>query len=125
MLIALLLAAQAAIPAETPTQSPPAAAAPQTGQPPQMKAITGAFDYPRSALAKGVQGAVYYQMTVRTDGKPVSCTVTTSSGSRELDKATCTYARTFMVFEPAKDAQGMPAQGIYNGRFVWSVPQKR
>jgi protein TonB len=74
---------------------------------------------------KGVQGAVYYQMTVRADGKPIGCTITKSSGSGELDKATCTYARSFMVFEPARDAQGLPVQGTYIGRFVWSVPQQK
>ncbi|NOW46892.1 TonB family protein [Novosphingobium sp. SG751A] len=125
MLFALLLAVQAAPPVETATQDSSAAAAPQTGQAPKLKAINGAFDYPRAALVKGVEGAVYYQMAIRVDGKPANCTVTKSSGSDELDKATCTYAREFMIFDPARNAQGLPVQGAYNGRFVWSVPQKR
>lgn len=86
----------------------------QAGQPPKPKEITGAFDYPTAALVKGVQGAVYYQMMVRADGKPAGCTVTKASGSHELDKGTCTCARAFTNLEPTQDAQGLRVQDIYN-----------
>ncbi len=101
------------------------AAALPINQAPKLKAITGPLDYPTAALVKGEQGDVYYQMTIRADGKPLDCTITTSSGSNRLDKATCAYARKYMIFEPARDAQGLPVRGTYNGRLVWSVPQQK
>jgi len=48
---------------------------------------------------------------------PANCALTKSSGSGELDQATCTHARASMLFKPARDAQGLAVQGTYNRRF--------
>lgn len=67
--------------------------------------ITG-DDYPRAAAAAGIEGSLDARYVVGTDGRVASCTVIRSSGSAELDAATCRLVRQRFRYRPARDDNG-------------------
>ncbi|URW76312.1 energy transducer TonB [Sphingomonas donggukensis] len=73
-------------------------------------------DYPPSAIKAGAEGTVAVRLTVGTDGRPVACDVTSSSGTEELDRAACTAIVTRGRFKPAK------TQTSYTRRVLWRMP---
>lgn len=66
---------------------------------------------------------IAFQMTVGPDGKLSDCTITTSSGSPEIDHLTCSMLRRRAHFQPVRDSEGKPATGNYIGRFSWGDRQ--
>jgi TonB family protein len=82
--------------------------------------IVTASDFPASS--KNLQGTTRFEMTVGADGKPVSCSVTTSSGHTDLDSAACKAFLKRARFSPAKDLQGNPVPGRYRGSVSWKAP---
>jgi TonB family protein len=81
-------------------------------------------DYPAKPRKRGEGGLTGFDLTVDRDGKPITCQVTKRSESRELDEATCRLALARMKFEPAIDASGVPATGIYSGQVKWDPARK-
>ena len=81
-----------------------------------------AHDYPKGALRRGEQGSTAITMTVSTTGRGENCTVVTSSGSEELDRATCWLVTRRARFRPAIDSSGSPVSGFYSAKFKWSLP---
>jgi TonB family protein len=77
-------------------------------------------DYPLSM--QGKQGTTRFELTVAADGRPVSCSVTTSSGHADLDSNACKAFLRRARFSPAKDAQGNPIAGRYRGAVTWKAP---
>jgi TonB family protein len=59
---------------------------------PDVSVIGVAVDYPSRALRESRQGTVFFTVVVGPEGKPKSCTVTTSSGHADLDYAACQRA---------------------------------
>jgi TonB family protein len=53
----------------------------------------GVNSYPSSAVRAGAQGRVVSLITIGDDGKPTGCRIVITSGSSDLDKATCSIAR--------------------------------
>ena len=47
------------------------------------------IDYPGGALRLGEQGVTGFSLTIAPDGRVRDCVVTRTSGSVELDRATC------------------------------------
>lgn len=62
--------------------------------------------YPAAALRAGVEGRVGVAVTVTPAGRAGGCEVVSSSGSGELDAATCSLALRNGRFEPARDRVG-------------------
>lgn len=79
-------------------------------------------DYPSIALQKEMEGTTGFRVTVGPDGRVTDCTIVLSSGSAELDTATCNNVSRRARFEPARDAAGKPTNGSYSNRVRWEIP---
>ncbi|MFP5394712.1 MAG: energy transducer TonB [Alphaproteobacteria bacterium] len=80
-------------------------------------------DYPTRALREEREGTTGFRVTVGTDGRVTSCTVTSSSGSADLDEATCSNVTRRARFNPATDGEGNPTTGQYSSRVRWVIPK--
>lgn len=80
-------------------------------------------DYPLSALSEGREGIVSFRALVAPDGYVRECSITSSSGSPDLDDMTCIIIRQRGRFIPAMDSQGNRATGSYSGRIRWTIPR--
>ena len=76
-------------------------------------------DYPRKALEHAEHGSVTVQLTVGTMGRVSSCDVTSSSGSRTLDDASCQILRRRAMFTPARDSSGNPTADTVSQEIQW------
>ena len=76
-------------------------------------------DYPQSAIERDEQGSVTVRLTVGTNGRVANCDVTSSSGSRTLDSATCRILRSRARFTPARDNRGNPTTDSVTQRIRW------
>lgn len=80
-------------------------------------------DYPTRALREEREGTTGFRVTVGTDGRVTSCSVTSSSGSPDLDEATCSNVTRRARFNPATDGEGNPTTGQYSSRVRWVIPK--
>lgn len=80
-------------------------------------------DYPAEAARLRQQGLVRYELTIGTDGIPLSCRVLSSSGSPSLDEATCRVMRTRARFIPARDAAGRRTIDRVRHSINWVWPE--
>ena len=80
-------------------------------------------DYPSAAMRDGVQGVTAFRLEIGADGKPTSCSVTSSSGSALLDDTTCRLVMRRAKFAPAKDSEGNPMNSSYSSRTRWQIPE--
>lgn len=97
--------------------SPPTAAEPR-GNPGSWVTTS---DYPRGALRDGVEGTVGFSVTIGTNGRVQSCSITASSGNSELDDATCRNVTRRARFRPATQ-NGQEVAGSYASRVRWEIP---
>lgn len=105
--------------APPPPRIPPKAAAPR-GRPQEWVTTN---DYPSRALREEREGTTGFRLTVGPDGKVTNCEVTSSSGSPDLDEATCSNLRRRARFTPATDGEGQPTTGSYSSRTRWVIPK--
>jgi periplasmic protein TonB len=80
-------------------------------------------DYPTRALREERAGVTSFRVTVGADGRVASCQVTSSSGSADLDEATCSNVTRRARFNPATDGEGQPTTGTYSNRIRWVIPE--
>lgn len=107
-------------PSPTPTSSfIPRSAKPRTN--PGTWATT--LDYPARAIREGRQGVTAFRVSVGTDGKVSECMIIRSSGSQDLDEATCAKVSKRAKFEPATDANGNRVTGSYANSIRWELPE--
>jgi protein TonB len=78
-------------------------------------------DYPEVAYRAHVSGIVHMRFTVEASGRVGDCRVTRSSGSRELDAATCRLIVKRFRYRPARDAEGRPIASLVLGVHEWGV----
>jgi TonB family protein len=83
----------------------------------------GADDYPQAAWRAKVTGVVAFDLTVGTDGTPVDCAISQSSGNADLDMGTCALLMRRARFVAARDDRGTPALGHYHNSVRWVLPQ--
>lgn len=76
-------------------------------------------DYPREAWKAGSEGLVEYRLTVDAEGSPTSCHITQSSGHAALDEVTCAVVMERAKFDPARDEDGNPIEGVYEDAHSW------
>lgn len=81
-----------------------------------------ANDYPSAALREKKQGVTTAKLVVALDGIPISCEVTGSSGSDDLDVATCTSLMRRARFHPARSADGIEVEGTFTQSINWEIP---
>ncbi len=80
-------------------------------------------DYPTRALREEREGTTGFRVSVGSDGKVASCSITSSSGSPDLDEATCSNVTRRARFTPATDGEGQPTSGSYSSRVRWVIPK--
>lgn len=80
-------------------------------------------DYPTRALREEREGTTSFRVTVGPDGRVTGCSVTSSSGSPDLDDATCQNVTRRARFNPATDGEGQPTSGSYSNRVRWVIPK--
>jgi protein TonB len=80
-------------------------------------------DYPSGPLRRNEEGVTSFRVTVSTDGRVQSCEVTRSSGSAELDDATCKLISRRGRFNPATDGDGQPTAGAWASSVRWQIPK--
>lgn len=86
--------------------------------------LTTSEDYPVRALREGRQGTVQFRVTVGEAGRVEACQITASSGSADLDAATCEIVSRRGRFKPPTDASGQPAKRIYASKMHWAIPRE-
>jgi periplasmic protein TonB len=79
-------------------------------------------DYPTRALREDRAGVTGFRVSVSPEGRVTSCDITSSSGSPDLDEATCSNVTRRARFNPATDGEGQPTSGSYSGRVRWVIP---
>jgi len=79
-------------------------------------------DYPSRALREGRTGTTGFRVTVGPDGRVTSCSITSSSGSDDLDATTCQMVTRRARFKPAME-DGSPVQGAFSSRVKWVIPE--
>lgn len=107
-----------------PVAPPPPRVQPKSAQPkgnPGNWATTN--DYPTRALREEREGTTSFRVTVGPDGRVTSCDITGSSGSDDLDAATCANVTRRARFNPATDGDGNPTTGSYSNRVRWVIPK--
>ena len=78
-------------------------------------------NYPSAALRKEIEGTVGVRVTVGPDGRVSACSVSSGSGSGDLDSAACDGMTRYARFEPALDAGGSPTTGSFSTRIVYKI----
>ena len=112
-----IIAPPAPVPAPPPPRFQPKSATPKGN--PANWATTN--DYPSRALREEREGTTGFRVTVGPDGRVTSCDVTSSSGSSDLDDATCANVTRRARFTPAMDGEGNPTSGSYSNRIRWVI----
>lgn len=83
----------------------------------------GTVDYPTKALREEREGTTAFKVTVGPQGRVTACAIMASSGSSDLDEATCRLVTQRAVFHPALDRKGKPTTGAYQNRVRWALPK--
>ena len=79
-------------------------------------------DYPTRALREERSGTTSFRVTIGPDGRVTDCAIVGSSGSPDLDEATCSNVTRRARFTPATDSDGNPTTGSYANRIRWIIP---
>ena len=83
-----------------------------------------ADDYPPAAQREGRQGTVGLTWQVNEQGRVENCSVTSSSGSPDLDETACRLVTRRGRYSAAKDQSGNPMRVTQSLRFRWQLPQE-
>lgn len=99
-------------------------AAPFLAQPPRGN--PGAWftsdSYPAAALRRSAEGRSVARLAIGADGRVTGCTIVTSSGDADLDRATCAVPMRAGRFVPARGADGAPVAASYMLPVRWVLP---
>jgi hypothetical protein len=92
-------------------------AAPQAevGQPPELVAIDYKVLYREMMRLGMVSQVLGYTLTIDTDGRTTDCSFSRRYKNRYTRDQLCKAFRRATTFRPARDAQGNPVIGTYDG----------
>ncbi|MDB5688540.1 MAG: energy transducer TonB [Sphingomonas bacterium] len=106
---------------------PPAPPAPKLASPASPRGNPGSWvtsdDYPSRALREEKEGVTGISFDIMPDGRVANCQVTSSSGTPELDQATCTNFVRRARYKAAVDDAGKPMQTSASQRVRWEIPK--
>ncbi|MFB0875001.1 MULTISPECIES: energy transducer TonB [unclassified Sphingobium] len=116
------------VPVAAPPPPPPAPPPPPSvAKPLSPRGNPGSWatpeDYPPRALREEKQGTTGLRLEVGADGRVTNCSVTSSSGSSELDETACKLVTRRARFNPAEDAGGNKIASSYSTRIRWQIPE--
>jgi periplasmic protein TonB len=116
---------EAAFPTPTPSYSPPAPRFTPRGASPlgNPASWVSPDDYPTSELRLEHEGTTKFRLSIGTDGRVESCTVTGSSGWPRLDAAACAKLAARGRFKPATGDDGEKTAGSYASSVRWDIPE--
>lgn len=78
-------------------------------------------NYPTRAAREEREGRVGVRVSINGEGRVSSCTVTSSSGSPDLDEAACDGMTRYARFNPALDTAGNPISDSYSTAIVYKL----
>jgi len=99
-----------------------AAATDSTPRPLNATSWVSIKDYPAESLTEHAQGTVGLELAIDPEGYVSGCTVSSSSGFRSLDTATCSLIFMRGRFSAAHDAAGRPTASMYATKITWRYP---
>lgn len=79
-------------------------------------------DYPARALRDDKEGRVRFQLDVSSEGKVTGCSIVETSGSTDLDDATCSHLLLRATFLPARDEAGTAVAATWRASVLWVFP---
>ena len=79
-------------------------------------------DYPSNALKDEREGTVKFTLDVDERGRVAACEIVESSGSDDLDEATCYNIQRRARFEPAADGNGAAIRSTFTNSVRWQIP---
>jgi protein TonB len=79
-------------------------------------------DYPPAALRAKQAGTSGFRLSVDAAGHVSGCTITSSSGSADLDQATCKLLTARASFVPALGRNGRTIAATYSSSVHWQIP---
>ena len=80
-------------------------------------------DYKSNWIRQEMTGRARFRLEIAADGRVAGCTITGSSGHRELDAATCALVSKRARFQPARGSGGEPVAGSYSNAIDWQLPE--
>lgn len=86
-----------------------------------LRGLFTAADYPAAALKDGRMGRAHVRLRINEAGSITECSVLRSSGSAELDAATCKVLNERAKFDPAQDVDGKSTRGIVVTAVHWML----
>ena len=110
-----------AYPARSSPPPPAIATVPPRSATGDLQRLFRAEDYPLAALAHKEQGSVTVRLTVGVMGRVGACDVTSSSGSRALDSASCRILQSRALFTPARDSSGNSTSDTVHQEIRWRL----
>ncbi len=87
----------------------------QVGQPPELVAIDYKALYREMMRLGMVSQVLGYTLTVGSDGRPADCRFSRRFKNRYTRRQLCQAFRNTTTFRPARDGQGNPVIGTYEG----------
>lgn len=79
--------------------------------------------YPPTALKRGEQGRVDFEIAVDRDGFLSSCEIVKSSGYANLDAETCNFLIRHAKVTPSLDSNGRTVSVTQRGFMQWQLPK--
>lgn len=110
--------------AAPPPPPPPPAASKARGVSPKGQGSWAAriqANYPTRAAREEREGRVGVRVSIGPDGRVTSCSVTSSSGSPDLDEAACSGMTSYARFNPALDDAGNPTNASWSTAIVYKL----
>lgn len=107
----------------TPPPPPPAASKARGASPKNQSSWAARIqeNYPTRAARDQREGRVGVRVTIGPDGKVSACTVSSSSGSPDLDQAACDGMTRYARYNPALDEAGNPTTGSASTAIVYKL----
>lgn len=112
------------VPTAAPPPPPPPAPSKAKGATPKGQNSWAAriqANYPTRAAREEREGTVGVRVSIGTDGRVTSCSVSSSSGSPDLDEAACDGMTRYARFNPALDSAGNPIADTWSTRIVYRL----
>lgn len=111
------------IPTAAPPPPPPAVSKAKGATPKGMGSWAARIqaNYPTRAAREEREGTVGVRVSIGTDGRVTSCSVSSSSGSPDLDAAACEGMSRYARFNPALDSAGNAIADSYSTRIVYKL----